>query len=421
MVSAPDGHRILVAKFGGTSVAGIDRMRNVADIVADERRGGRDLVVVVSAMAGETNRLIGLAQSAVEELDPRELDCMVATGEQVSAALIAMILRSKGIPARSILGYQMGLKTTGVHTRARIVELERATFERAFSEGVVLVAAGFQGVDPEGDVTTLGRGGSDTTAVAIAAGLGGACDIYTDVDGVYTADPNIAGDARMLDKISYEEMLELASSGAKVLQIRSVELAMKYRVPLRVRSTFTRRPGTLVKEEDKDMESVLVAGVSLDRNEAKIALRGVPDVPGMASSIFTPLAEAHIVVDMIIQSSSSHNLTDITFTVPRTDLKPAVRIVEDIALAKGIRLIEHEPNVAKVSIVGVGMRSHAGVATRMFSALADEGINMLAISTSEIKVSVLIEEKYAELAVRALHKAFELHLDPRERSEKLLA
>jgi aspartate kinase len=412
--------RILVQKFGGTSVASLDRMRQVADIVADEKSRGQDLVVVVSAMAGETNRLIALAQSAADDPVPRELDAMVATGEQVSAALIAMILNARGIKARSILGFQMGLRTTGVHTKARIMELDRATFDRAFDEGVVLVAAGFQGIDPEGDVTTLGRGGSDTTAVAIAAGLDAeCCDIYTDVDGVYTADPNLASDARMLEKISYEEMLELASSGAKVLQIRSVEMAMKYRVPVRVRSTFTRKPGTLVTEEDKDMEGVVVAGISLDRNEAKIALRGVPDVPGMASGIFTPLAEAHIVVDMIIQSSSAHGTTDITFTVPRTDLKSAVRIVEEIAEKKGIRLIEHEPQVAKVSIVGVGMRSHAGVATRMFQTLADEGINMLAISTSEIKVSVLIEEKYAELAVRALHKAFELHLDPAERGEAL--
>lgn len=408
---------IVVQKFGGTSVANIERMRGVADIVAAERSLGHNVVVVVSAMSGETNRLIALAHEAVEEPTPRELDALVATGEQVSTALLAMILNQRGIPARSILGFQMGMRTTGAHTRARIIELERKTFDRAFEEETVLVAAGFQGVDPEGDVTTLGRGGSDTTAVAIAAGLGADfCDIYTDVDGVYTADPNVVSDARLLERIAYEEMLELASLGAKVLQIRSVELAMKYNVPVRVRSTFTRSKGTLLTKEDESMEGVVVQGVSLDRNDAKISLRRVPDLPGVASKIFTPLSEAGIVVDMIIQNASEDGKTDLTFTVPKTDLKQASRIVEQIAQEVGIDRFETAPDIAKVSIVGVGMRSHAGVATRMFGVLAKEGINIQMISTSEIKTSVVIEEKYAELAVRTLHEAFELHLEPKART-----
>lgn len=407
---------ILVQKFGGTSVATVDRMRQVAQIVADERTAGKDLVVVVSAMAGETNRLIALAESTVADPVPREMDCIVSTGEQVSAAMLAMILTDMGIKARSILGFQMGMKTTGVHTKARILGIDEATFNKAFDQGYVLVAAGFQGIDPHGAVTTLGRGGSDTTAVAIAAGLGGACDIYTDVDGVFTADPNIAADARCLEKIAYEEMLELASAGAKVLQIRSVELGMKYGVPLRVRSTFTRSPGTLVTKEDSDMEHVLVSGVSCDRNEAKIALRNVPDIPGVAMRCFTPLSDAHIVVDMIIQNISDEGKTDLTFTVPRKELKEAVKIMEALAAEIGIERVESDASIAKVSVVGIGMRSHAGVATRMFACLADERINIQMISTSEIKISVVIDEKYVELAVRSLHRRFELHLPPDERS-----
>ena len=412
---------ILVQKFGGTSVADVDRMRSVAKIVADERAEGKDLVVVVSAMSGETDRLLNLAHRTVAEPTPRELDCMVATGEQVSAAMLAMILSEMGIKARSMLGWQMGMHTTGVHTRARIINIERKGFDAAFADGFVLVAAGFQGLDPAGDVTTLGRGGSDTTAVAIAAALGGACDIYTDVDGVYTADPRICSDARCLDKIAYEEMLELASAGAKVLQIRSVEMGMKYGVPLRVRSTFTRSPGTLVTKEDTDMEHVLVSGVSCDRNEAKIALRDVPDTPGIAGRIFTPLSDAHIVVDMIIQNISHDGATDLTFTVPRTDLKRAVEIMESLAVEIGIARVESDPTIAKLSVVGIGMRTHAGVATRMFRTLAEESINIQMISTSEIKISVVIDEKYSELAVRSLHAAFELHKPPRERNTSSIA
>ncbi len=404
---------LVVQKFGGTSVATIERMHGVADIVAAEFNAGNNLVVVVSAMSGETDRLLRLAHDAVPEPSPRELDCLLATGEQVSVALLSMILEGRGVPAQSILGFQMGLLTDGSHTKARIRELDRQRFSAALDGEAVLVAAGFQGVGPEGQVTTLGRGGSDTTAVAIAAGLGADyCDIYTDVDGVYTADPNVVRDARRLERISYEEMLELASTGAKVLQIRSVEMGMKYGVRLRVRSTFTRGPGTLVTQEDESMEGIVVAGVACDRNEAKIALRSVPDQPGIAARIFTPLSDANIVVDMIIQNTSLDGTTDLTFTVPKTDLKQAVRLMEALAAQVGVRKIESDSAVAKVSIVGVGMRSHAGVASRMFRVLAKEGVNIQMISTSEIKISAVIDEKYAELAVRALHDAFELSKPP---------
>jgi aspartate kinase len=404
---------IVVQKFGGTSVGSIERMRGVAEIVRDERAAGHDVVVVVSAMSGETNRLIALAQAAVSDPNPRELDQLIATGEQVSIALLAMLLTELGVPARSVLGFQMGMRTDGSHTKARIVEIDRERFTRAFDEGLVLVAAGFQGIDPEGDVTTLGRGGSDTTAVAIAAGLDAdVCDIYTDVDGVYTADPNIVSDARLLETISYEEMLELASTGAKVLQIRSVELAMKYGVPVRVRSSFTRRPGTLVTRENPSMEGIVVAGVSSDKNEARIALRRVPDVPGVAAKVFTPLSEANIVVDMIIQNTSVDGTTDLTFTVPRTDLKQALGIMQSLASSIGVESVEPDATIAKVSIVGVGMRSHAGVATKMFRALAAAGINITMISTSEIKISAVIAERQADEAVRVLHEAFRLGAAP---------
>jgi aspartate kinase len=404
---------LVVQKFGGTSVGTIERMQKVADIVGDEFRAGNNVIVVVSAMSGETDRLLRLAHGAVADPSPRELDCLVATGEQVSVALLAMILDARGIPARSILGFQMGMMTDAAHTKARILELDKERFSSALGGEAVLVAAGFQGVGPEGQVTTLGRGGSDTTAVAIAAGLNADyCDIYTDVDGVYTADPNVVSNARRLDRISYEEMLELASTGAKVLQIRSVEMGMKYGVRLRVRSTFTRGPGTLVTREDESMERIVVAGVACDRNEAKIALRAVPDQPGIAARIFAPLSEANIVVDMIIQNMSLDGTTDLTFTVPRNDLKQAVRLMESLSQEIGIQKVESDSSIAKVSIVGVGMRSHAGVASRMFVALAKEGVNIQMISTSEIKISAVIDEKYSELAVRALHDAFELHRAP---------
>lgn len=412
---------VLVQKFGGTSVADISRMQKVAEIVADEKKANKDVVVVVSAMSGETNRLIELANEAVSSPTPRELDCMVATGEQVSAALLAMILNERGIAARSLLGFQMGMRTTEDHTKARILGIDRGIFDAAFARGEVVVAAGFQGTNLAGEVTTLGRGGSDTTAVAIAAALDGACDIYTDVDGVFTADPRICSEATCLEKIAYEEMLELASAGAKVLQIRSVEMGMKYGVPLRVRSTFTRSPGTLVTKEDSEMEHILVSGISCDRNEAKIALRNVPDIPGVATRCFTPLSEAGIVVDMIIQNISQDTKTDLTFTVPRGELNRAVELMEQLAADIGIERVEHDGTIAKISVVGIGMRSHAGVATKMFQILADERINIQMISTSEIKISVVIEEKYAELGVRALHRAFELDLPPTERSSTRLS
>ncbi len=399
----------IVQKFGGTSVGTVEKMGHVAEIVAHEYRAGNNVIVVVSAMSGETNRLMSLADSAASQPTPRELDCLLATGEQVSVALLSMILNDRAIPARSILGFQMGMKTDRAHTKARILNLDRERFLGALKDDVVLVAAGFQGIDPEGHVTTLGRGGSDTTAVAIAAALGAAyCDIYTDVDGVYTADPNICSEARRLERISYEEMLELASTGAKVLQQRSVELGMKYGVPLRVRSTFTRGPGTMVVREEPSMEAFVVAGVSCDRNEAKIALRQVPDVPGIAARIFTALSKANIVVDMIIQNTSVDGTTDLTFTCPRRDVNEAVSLTRSVATELDVSQVEFDAKIAKVSIVGVGMRSHAGVATEMFRCLAAEGINIQMISTSEIKISAVIEEKYSELAVRALHRVFEL-------------
>ncbi|MBK8014059.1 MAG: aspartate kinase [Deltaproteobacteria bacterium] len=404
---------LIVQKFGGTSVGTIERMQNVARLVAGEYRSGHDVVVVASAMAGETNRLIELAHLASPDPEPRELDCLLTTGEQVSVALLSMILNQMGIPARSILGFQMGMHTDTAHTKARIVALDRARFEASIDERIVLVAAGFQGIAPDGHLTTLGRGGSDTTAVAIAAELDADfCDIYTDVDGVYTADPNVCPDARRLERISYEEMLELASTGAKVLQIRSVELGMKYNVPLRVRSSFSGGPGTLVVKEEAAMEDVLVAGVACDKNEAKISLRAVADRPGMAALIFTPLAEANIVVDMIIQNVALDGTTDVTFTVPRTDLKQALAVMNRASSALGIQRIESDDRIAKISVVGVGMRSHAGVATTMFRALSDEGINIQMISTSEIKISGVIEAKDADRAQRALHAAFGLARAP---------
>jgi aspartate kinase len=404
----------IVQKFGGTSVGTLDRMRHVAEIVADEYEAGHDVVVVLSAMSGETNRLIALAESAARDPVPREMDCLLATGEQVSVALMSMILNERGIPARSVLGFQMEMRTDGVHTKARILGFRREIFEASFAERRVLVAAGFQGIDDEGDVTTLGRGGTDTTAVAIAAELSADfCDIYTDVEGVFTTDPRVVEEARLLERVSYEEMLELASLGAKVLQIRSVELAMKYQVPVRVRSTFTRGLGTLVTSEDRVMEGRVVSGISCDRGEAKIALRGVRDVPGVAAKIFTPLSDAQIVVDMIIQNMSQEGSTDLTFTVPRGDLKQAVALMQKVAGELEIDSIEHDSQIAKVSIVGVGMRSHSGVATKMFQTLAAEGINIQMISTSEIKISAVVDEKYAELAARTLHQAFGLDEESR--------
>lgn len=406
------GRPLVVQKFGGTSVGDLDRIRHVAGIIADTYRAGQNVVAVVSAMAGETDRLTQLAHAASPAPEPRELDCLLATGEQVSVALLSMVLCEMGLRAQSLLGFQMGMRTEPIHNKARILGLSSEPFERALAEDTIVVAAGFQGVDSAGAVTTLGRGGTDTTAVAIAAHLKAArCDIFTDVDGVYTADPRIVPGARRLDRVAFEEMLELASSGAKVLQIRSVEMAMKYGVPVRVLSSFAPGPGTLVTEEDASMENVVVAGVSSDRNEAKIAVRGVPDVPGIAASILTPLSDAHIVVDMIIQNTAQDGTTDFSFTVPSADLPNALEITRSVASEQKFAGVESDSEVAKVSVVGIGMRNHAGVATKMFQILSSEGINIQMISTSEIKISVVIPEKYLELAVRALHKGFGLEAD----------
>ncbi len=398
---------LVVQKFGGTSVADLERIRHVTTRVARTRGAGHRVVVVVSAMAGETNRLIGLAAQAARTPDDRERDALIATGEQVTAALTALALQDAGVPALSFLGHQIRIETDSAHGKARIVKIDVERLERALAGGAVAVVAGFQGVDGEGSITTLGRGGSDTSAVALAAALkADVCEIYTDVDGVYTSDPRIVPQARKLPRIAYDEMLELASLGAKVLQIRSVEFAKRYRVPVHVRSSFSDGEGTWVVEEDPTMEEPTIAGVAYDRDETKLTVRGVPDRPGVAASIFGPVARANIVVDMIIQNASADGTTDLTFTVPRADYEKAKGIVEATAREIGARTVVGETDVAKVSIVGVGMRTHAGVAARMFEVLAAEGINVQMISTSEIKISVVIDAKYTELAVRALHDAF---------------
>jgi len=400
---------LIVQKYGGTSVGEIPRIQNVARRVARYRAEGHDVVVVVSAMSGETDRLLGLAQKVTDLPDEREVDVLLATGEQVTIALLAMALIADGVPARSMTGYQVRIQTDSAHTKARIAEIDTQGIRRSLAEGKVVIIAGFQGVDPDGNITTLGRGGSDTSAVAVAAALrADVCEIYTDVDGVYTTDPNICEKARKLERISYEEMLELASVGAKVLQIRSVEFAKKYQVPVHVRSSFSDVEGTWVVEEDEKMEQVVVSGVAYDRNEAKVTVRGVPDRPGIAGKIFGSLADKNIVVDMIVQDVGEGERASMTFTVPKADLKRALAVIEPVAEELGATEVFADPGIAKVSIVGVGMRSHAGVAARMFQILAREGINVLMISTSEIKVSCVIQDKYTELAVRALHDAFGL-------------
>ena len=400
---------LIVQKYGGTSVADLPRIRNVAQRVARTRREGNDVVVVVSAMAGETDRLIRLAQQAFEMPDLREYDSLISTGEQVSAALLAITLQSMGIPARSLLGPQIRVLTDNDFSVARIREVETARLRRELKAERVPVVTGFQGVDPEGNITTLGRGGSDTTGVAVAAALkADVCEIYTDVDGVYTTDPNICPDARKISRISYNEMMEMASLGAKVLQIRSVEFAKKYNVPLHVRSSFNDKSGTWVVKEDEKMEKVLVSGVTLSKNEARITITRVPDKPGVASKIFTPISDAHIVVDMIIQNTSSDGSTDLTFTIPKGDLKRALKLVKKTAEEIKAQSVLADENIVKVSIVGAGMVSHAGVASKMFTALAKENVNILMISTSEIKISCVVEAKYGELAARVLHQTFAL-------------
>ncbi len=387
----------------------IERIKNVARRVAAAKDAGDDVVVVVSAMSGETDRLIRLANGISSSPDDRELDMLVSTGERVSIALLAMALIDMGYKARSFTGRQVGIITDSAHTKARIEKITAERIKEALEEGTIPIVAGFQGIDEKSDVTTLGRGGSDTTAVALAAALkADMCDIYTDVDGVYTSDPNIVPNARKLNKISYEEMLEMASLGAKVLHSRSVEFAAKYNVPLRVLSSFTNNSGTLVTKEDKDMEQEAVSGVTYDKNASKISLIGVPDKPGIAGRIFGAISDANIIVDMIIQNISQGELTDISFTVPKGDAKKAVDIMKKMTKEIGAADVLLNPDIAKVSIVGVGMRSHSGVAAKMFATLAKEGINIMMISTSEIKISCVIDAKYTELAVRALHDAFEL-------------
>jgi aspartate kinase len=413
---------LIVQKFGGTSVGSVERIRNVARRVAKWKRAGHDIVVVPSAMAGETNRLLGLATELQPHPDPRELDVVAATGEQVTAGLVAMALMEAGVAARSYAGWQVKVLTDSAHTKARIMSIDDARIRRDLAEGHVVVVAGFQGVDAEGSVTTLGRGGSDTSAVALAAALkADECQIYTDVDGVYTTDPRIVPEARRLHTVTFEEMLELASAGSKVLQIRSVEFAGKYKVPTRVLSSLTDpmlpveeegRAGTLITfEEDPHMamEKAIVSGVAAQRDEAKITVHSVPDKPGIAYAILGPIADANINVDVIVQNVSHDGMTDLSFTVSRGDLPRAMKILKD-QVKPHIRCkdVTGDDRMAKVSIVGMGMRSHAGIAAQMFRTLAEEGINIQMISTSEIKISVVVDEKYAELAVRVLHKAFEL-------------
>lgn len=398
---------LIVQKYGGTSVGSIDRIKAVAERVARARAAGNRLVVVVSAMAGETNRLFALAAQLSQSPNPREADVLVSTGEQVSAALLAIRLQTLDIPTVSFLGHQLKLTTDSRHGGARIKAIDCTRLSGALADGSVPVVAGYQGVDGDGNITTLGRGASDLTAVALAAALkADACEIYTDVDGVYTADPNICPGAKRLARISYDEMLEMAGLGAKVLQLRSVELARRYNVPLVVRSSFAEGDGTWVGEEEAAMEDVLVSGVTLDQNQSKITLAGVQDRPGLAAKIFGPIADAGIVVDMIIQNASAEGRTDLTFTVPRADLNRALDLVNVVAREIGATGVMHQEQVAKVSIVGVGMRTHAGVAAKMFAILAAESINIEMIATSEIKVSVVVNAKYGELAMRVLHDAF---------------
>lgn len=401
---------LLVQKFGGTSVGSVERIRAVAEKVKRFKDDGHDVVVVVSAMSGETNRLIALARDIMDEPVPRELDVLVSTGEQVTIALLSMALINIGCPSVSYTGGQVRIKTDSAFTKARIVEIDEDNIRRDLAAGKVIVVAGFQGIDEHGNITTLGRGGSDTTGVALAAALkADECQIYTDVDGVYTTDPRVVSSARRMDKITFEEMLEMASLGSKVLQIRSVEFAGKYNVPLRVLSSFQDGPGTLITIEDEQvMEQPVVSGIAFNRDEAKLTLVGVPDIPGIASKILRPISDENIEVDMIVQNVGVNNTTDFTFTVNRNDFKRARKVLEEVKEKLGAKACAGDDTIAKVSIVGVGMRSHAGVATTMFDALSSEGINIQMISTSEIKISVVIDQKYLELAVRTLHSAFNL-------------
>ena len=400
---------LIVQKFGGTSVGSIERIRNVANIIRSTVEKGDRVVAVVSAMSGETDRLVRLAHELAVEPHEREMDMLLSSGERVTSALLAIALNETGLSAQSMTGRQVGIRTDSVHTKARIASISSERLEEVLSQGKVPIVAGFQGISAEENVTTLGRGGSDTTAVALAVAIkADRCDIYTDVTGVFTADPNLVPNARKLDQISYEEMLELASLGAKVLQTRSVEFAMKYMMPVRVRSTFVPEDeGTLVTAEEKRMEHIVVSGITLDKNQAKVTVQDVPDKPGLAARMFDTISNQSIVVDMIVQNIGQDGLTDISFTVPRSDARKAQRLAMEVAALIGAGEVRIKEDIVKISIVGVGMRSHSGVAARMFSSLAREGINILMISTSEIKISCLIDEKYSELSVRALHSEFQ--------------
>ncbi len=400
---------LIVQKYGGTSVGNPERIKNVARRVCRTKGEGHDVVVVVSAMSGETDKLINLAGQVSENPDPRDMDMLVSTGERVTIALLAMAIQSLGQKAQSFTGRQAGIVSDSVHTKARIEKITGDRIKQAIRDGKVAVVAGFQGITEQDDVSTLGRGGSDLTAVAVAAALkADFCDIYTDVDGVYTTDPNMVPHARKLDKVSYDEMLELASLGAKVLQTRSVEFAKKYNVPVRVLSSFNDNPGTLVTKEDSDMEKVVVSGVAYDKNQVKVTIQGVPDKPGVAAKIFAEIAANSIVVDMIIQNIGEGGLADLSFTVPKTDAKKIMEVMKKTVAEIGAKSVNIKEDIAKISIVGVGMRSHSGVAAKMFSSLAKEGINIMMISTSEIKISCVIDAKYTELAVRVLHETFEM-------------
>ncbi len=400
---------LLVEKYGGTSVGSVERIRAVAENVAASAGQGHQVIVVVSAMSGETNRLLALADEVHKDPPAREIDVLVSTGEQVTIALLSMALDDIGVKARSYTGGQIRILTDDIHGRARIQSIDAAKVKSDLDKGRVVVIAGFQGVDSLNNITTLGRGGSDTTAVAMAAALNAdECRIYTDVDGVYTTDPRIVPEARRLDRITFEEMLELSGAGAKVLQIRSVEFAGKYNVPLRVLSSFKPGPGTLITYEDKSMEQPLISGIACTLDEAKVTVRGVPDRPGIAYSILGAVSDAHVIVDMIVQNIGSDGMTDFTFTIPSTDLQKCIALLDPVVEQLGASEVVGDSDLAKISLVGVGMRSHAGIATTMFEALSEKGINIQMISTSEIKISVTIDKEYAELAVRTLHKTFDL-------------
>ena len=404
---------LIVQKFGGTSVGSIEKIRDVAKRVLEYYQEGNRMVVVLSAMAGQTDSLIQLAKKMTDDPDPRELDVLMATGEQVSVALFAMAVKAMGHEARSLLGFQVPIMTDRLYGKARIHEIDTTRIHNELEKGRIVTVAGFQGLDEKGNITTLGRGGSDTTAVALAAALkADVCEIFTDVNGVFTTDPNVCPKARKLETVSYDEMMEMASLGAKVLDIRSVEFAKKFNVPIHVRSTFSRERGTMVIAETKDMEKVVVSGITFNKKEARITIKKVPDRPGIAAQIFEPIFRVGVVVDVIVQNTSEEGFTDMTFTVPKVDFHKTMKSVSEVAGRIGAEKVLGDEDIAKVSIVGVGMRNHAGVAQKMFQALASENINIMMISTSEIKISCVIEEKYMELAVRVLHKAFGLEDEP---------